>query len=52
MWFNLSALRSSGEVHDMAIKGRDHVATKMTPAEIDEAEVLAQEWLKKHQTPD
>jgi uncharacterized protein len=45
MWFNLSAGRSPlGDVHDAAVQERDTVATKMTPAQIAEAQKLAREW--------
>ena len=46
-WFDLAAAhsRSSGtEDHDLAIKRRDLVAAKMTPAQIEEAQRLAREW--------
>jgi uncharacterized protein len=47
-WFNLAASRSTlasnrGN-HESAIKMRDLVATKMTPAQIAEAQKLAREW--------
>jgi hypothetical protein len=41
MWFNLAA--ASGE-NKNALKGRDMVAAKMTPAQIAEAQKLAREW--------
>jgi TPR repeat protein len=40
MWFNLAA--ASG--NENAVKGRDMVAAKMTPAQIAEAQKLAREW--------
>lgn len=45
MWFNLAGSAGSKE----AIKSRDIVAKKMTPAQIAEAQKLAREWtpLKK-----
>ncbi|MSP75620.1 MAG: sel1 repeat family protein [Rhodospirillaceae bacterium] len=49
-WFNLTASRSSGSQNDLrelAIKGRDLVATRMTPAEVAEAQKLAREWKPK-----
>ena len=50
MWFNLAASRapaSEAGVRDMAIKGRDIVASKMTPEQIAEAQKLAREWKPK-----
>jgi TPR repeat protein len=47
MWYNLAAARfpaSETEIRDMAVKGRDLVAAKMTPARIAEAQKLAREW--------
>jgi uncharacterized protein len=47
MWFNLAAsyfLASETQDRDEAIKARDFIASKMTPAEIAEAEKLAREW--------
>ena len=48
MWFNLAA---SAELDDasreMAIKNRDVVAAKMTPAQIAEAQRMAREWIPK-----
>lgn len=40
MWFSLSAAQGNEE----AVKSRDWVARKMTPAQIAEAQVLASEW--------
>ena len=48
MWFNLAALRSPpGAEHDIAVKNRDILAAKMTPAQISEAQRLAREWKPK-----
>jgi TPR repeat protein len=55
MWFNLAAASSSlkpqwpssHEVHDDAVHERDLVASKMTPAQIGEAQKLAREWKPK-----
>ncbi len=48
MWFNLAASRyPPGEDRDKAVKYRDIVAAKMTPAQIAEAEKLAREWRPK-----
>ena len=44
MWINLAAAaRSVPELGDKAVHGRDAVATKMTPAQIAEAQRLARE---------
>jgi uncharacterized protein len=40
MWFNLAASRGHGE----AVKGRDLVASRMTPGQIAEAQRRAREW--------
>ncbi len=48
MWFNLAASRfPPGEDRDKAVKYRDIGASKMTPAQIAEAEKLAREWKPK-----
>ena len=45
MWFNVAALRyAPGSDRDRAVKNRDNVAAKMTPAQIAEAQRLAREW--------
>ena len=45
MWFNLAASRlPPGENRDNAVKARDAVAKRMTPAQIAEAQKLAREW--------
>ncbi len=44
-WLNLGALDGDKD----AIKSRDIVAGKMTPAQIAEAQKLAREWMEKHQ---
>ncbi|WP_428673819.1 tetratricopeptide repeat protein [Reyranella sp.] len=43
MWFNLAAVKGN----DFAIAARDRVASKMTPAQIAEAQNLAREWKPK-----
>ena len=43
MWFNLAAAQGN----ENAVKGRDHVASKMTPDQIAEAQRLSQEWKPK-----
>ncbi len=48
MWLDLAASRfPSGEDRDKALKERDRVAKKMTPAQISEAQKLAREWKPK-----
>ena len=48
MWFNLAASRlPPGTNRDKAVKNRDIVAAKMTPAQIAEAQRLAREWKPK-----
>ena len=50
MWLNLAASRfSAAETRnrDQAIRDRDHVAAKMTPAQVAEAQKLAREWKPK-----
>ncbi len=50
MWFNLAASRSEpGADRDLAIKLREFVAEKMTPAQIAEAQRLAREWKAKEE---
>ena len=47
MWFNLAAATSRKRGRDKAVKNRDRVAAKMTPAQIAEAQKLAREWKPK-----
>ncbi len=48
MWFNLAASRSPpGADHAKAVKNRDILAAKMTPAQIAEAQRMAREWKPK-----
>ena len=50
MWFNLAATRiraSNTERRDLIIQNRDAVASKMTPAQIAEAQRLADAWKPK-----
>ena len=44
MWFNLAAANLPKEARDIAVRNRDRVAAKMTPAQIAEAQKLAREW--------
>ncbi len=46
MWFNLAA----SEIK-IAAKFRDDLASKMTPAQIAEAQKMAREWKPKLETP-
>ncbi len=48
MWFDLAASRfPPGEARDRAVKNRDTIAERMTPAQISEAQKLAREWRPK-----
>ncbi len=48
MWFNLAASKSPWPgLRTLAVKNRDIVAKKMTPAQISEAQKLAREWRPK-----
>ena len=50
MWFSLAVSRfpaSEGEKREQAVKDRDIVASKMTPAQTAEAQRLAREWKPK-----
>ncbi len=48
MWYNLAASSfPPGEDRDEAVKNRDTVAKKMTPAQKSEAQKLAREWKPK-----
>ena len=48
MWYNLAASRlPPGTKRDLAVKNRDILAAKMTPAQIAEAQRLAREWKPK-----
>jgi predicted aspartyl protease len=49
VWFNLSAARSDGAAHQMAVKARDDVAVKMTAEQLVEAQVIASEWMQPHE---
>ena len=47
-WFNLAAATDTEkEDRDKAVKERDDVAARMTPAQIAEAQKLAREWKKQ-----
>ena len=48
MWFTLAASTSPpGENRDKAVKNRDIVAKRMTPADVSKAQKLAREWRPK-----
>jgi uncharacterized protein len=50
MWLNFAASQipgSKNEERDAAVKARDLVASKMTPAQIADAQSLAREWKLK-----
>ena len=50
MWFNLAAratMRPTRRAAIDAVRNRDRVAAKMTPAQIAEAQKLAREWKPK-----
>ncbi len=48
MWLNVAASSfPPGKDRDKAVKNRDIVAEKMTPAQISEAQKLAREWKPK-----
>jgi TPR repeat protein len=47
MWFNLAASTSDASVRDQSVKERDLVSAEMTPAQIAEAQRLANEWVPK-----
>ncbi len=48
MWYNLAASRlPPGTDRDDAVRNRDIVAEKMTPADVSKAQRLAREWKPK-----
>jgi TPR repeat protein len=48
MWFNLAVSRSTGELREVGVNGRDRAADRMTPTQIAEAQRLAREWDAAH----
>ncbi|MEQ1667296.1 MAG: DnaJ domain-containing protein [Sulfuriferula sp.] len=49
MWMNLAATRGiSSEIRDVAVKNREDFAALMTLYQIEQAQALTQDWLKKH----
>ncbi len=48
MWLNLAASRfPPGEDRDRAVKSRESIAKRMTPAQISDTHKLAREWRPK-----
>ena len=48
MWFNLAALRLTGEDRENAVRARDLFTGRMTPDQIADAHRLAREWEAAH----
>jgi uncharacterized protein len=46
MWLNLSASQAVGDDRDFKVRMRDAVASKLTPAEVAEAQHMALAWYK------
>jgi hypothetical protein len=46
-WLSVAASQFPAEKRDLAVKMRDHVASKMTPSQIVEAQKLARDWKPK-----
>jgi len=49
MWFNLAAAASEFGKENFAAEERDKITSKMTPAQITEAQKLAREWEPKRE---
>ena len=48
MWYNLAVANAvDAQTRASAIKGREEIAAKMTPAQIAEAQKMAREWVPK-----
>ncbi len=48
MWLNLAAVRfPPGEDRKLAVRDRDRIQQRMTPAEVAEAQRFAREWKPK-----
>ena len=48
MWFNLAASKAlDAQIRDLAVKGRDFCATRMTLGQIAEAQKMARDWVPK-----
>ena len=48
MWFNLAALRLTGEARETAVENLDRAANQLTPDALNEAQRLAREWDAAH----
>ena len=48
MWFNLATSRMTGGNREFAVRNRDRVAGRMTPAQLVEAQRLATAWDAAH----
>jgi uncharacterized protein len=44
MWSSLATTHSTGDLQKSAANNRDVIASRMTPAQIAEAQKLAREW--------
>ena len=51
MWLTIAASRSTGEERERAVTLRDDLATRMTPADLSEAQRRAMEWHEAHPVP-
>ena len=51
MWLNLATSRLTGEQRERPVTVRDDLATRMTPADLSEAQRRAREWHAAHQVP-
>ncbi len=47
-WYNLAASRSAGRMREAAVRNRERLAARMTPAQIAEAERAARQWKREH----
>lgn len=48
VWFSVAASRADGDVRERAAGLRDTAAERMTPVQLEEAELRAQEWNAAH----
>jgi TPR repeat protein len=52
IWYNLAAARSpTGANHDRAVRNRDRIAARLTPAQLADAQTRARTWHPKPETP-
>ena len=52
-WYNLAASRASSsdpDLREMAVRSRDRIATRLTPAQLAKAQRLAREWRPRTST--